>query len=704
MRGDLLALTPEDLELYSNRGTVRRALSEIENGEPALSKFTELENSLTFEWSDQVTCNFDATVDFRKSNCSCSSITICRHLIRSVLYYQSIHQGSGEKSTTTEEARPTSTVREGGNLTVENQAPIQPTSDTSVETLQESWWPGEISDQSIIQSAKKAMIKQAEALFMEGQIAKVTGGPKPRINFLSLAHTVRFLVSGDIRYAVCDCSDEAPCSHAILAVKCFRLVEAKEESQLIETVVKEKPPTDSLNYIETCLNSFLNHGLNSSNKESIRLLTLAKQHSDQAHHYFISELLEDLLQYREQLILGDASIAPELLSTKLGELLARIDAARYREGTKPLPLALILGGKWNAPQAVKKISLTSLGSTAVQLRKQTTLTCYAIDNRTGQLCRIEKVSNNSTANQTSFEELARKPTIKSNSIADLAAANLLITGAKMSPSRILTIGRSPIVVNPHDYNWASLPASIFHNDFTELESTIEGEHPSFLTDKSSQTSLKVAKITACHQKRFDYAEHSLVASCEDQFGHVAMLKLGYRSRAAKGFELATQALSNISFELRYIAGFWGYEGTKLTVHPITLVFENAGSRIALQPAVAKTFNWPEDKTHSNQPLETSQSANLYSDILPSVETLRQIGMIVSKGLLRIDNRDIQVLKELLQDCDRCCSKLLYRAIAKVINIYEKAERSLYDEETELNKSIKELLLVCFVINQESSTL
>lgn len=696
MRRDLLALTQEDLELYSNRGTVRRALSEIENGEPALLKFTELEDSLTFEWSDQVTCNFDAKVELRKSICSCSSITICRHLIRSVLHYQAFNRSSSEKSTTVEEA--------SANLSVDSQASDQPTSNTSVQALQQSWWPGEISDQSIIQCAKKAIIKQAETLFTDGQIAKVTGGSKPRINFLSLAHTVRFLVNGDIRYAVCDCSDEAPCSHSILAVKCFRLVEAKEESQLIETVVKEKPPTDSLNVIETCLSSFLNHGLESTNKESIRLLTLAKQQCEQTHHYFISELLEDLLQYREQLIRGDASIAPELLSTKLGELLARIDAARYREGAKPLPLALILGGKWNAPQAVKKISLTSLGCTAVQLRKQTILTCYAIDSRTGQLCRIEKVHNNITANQTSFEELARKPIIKSNSIADLAAANLLITGAKLSPSRILTIGRSPIVVNPHDYNWTSLPASIFHNDFTELESTIAGEHPSFLTDKSSQSSLKVAKITACQQKCFDYAEQSLVASCEDQFGHIALLKLGYRSRAAKGFELAMQALSSSSFELRYIAGFWGYAGTKLTVHPMTLVFENASSRIAIQPAVARTFNWPEEKMQSNQPLDTSQSADLCSDILPSVETLRQVGMIVTKGLLRIDSRDIQVLKELLQDCDSCCSKLLYRAIAKVINIYEKAEQSVTDEEAELNKSIKELLLVCFVINQESSTL
>ncbi|MFA7339235.1 MAG: hypothetical protein WC028_20820 [Candidatus Obscuribacterales bacterium] len=685
MRNDLLALTQEDLELYSNRGTVRRALSEIENGEPALSKFTELEDSLTFEWSDQVTCIFDAKVDLRKSNCSCSSITICRHLIRSVLHYQTIRWSSSAKETTTVDV------------------PIQPIAENSQQGLQQPWWPGEISDQSIAQCAKKAMIKQAEVLFAEGQIATVSGGSKPRINFLSLAHTVRFLVSGDIRYAVCDCNDEAPCAHAILAVKCFRLVEAKENSQLIETVIKEKPPTDSLNVIEACLNSFLNHGLDSSNKESIRLLTLAKQHSDQLHHYFISELLEDLLQYREQLLLGDASMAPELLSTKLGELLARIDAARYRQGPKPLPLALVLGGKWNAPQAVKKISLTSLGSTAVQLRKQTVLTCYAIDSRTGQLCRIEKVYNNNAASQTSFEELARKPIIKSNSIADLAAANLLVTGAKLSPSRILTIGRSPLVVNPHDYNWASLPASIFHTDFTELESTLEGEHPSFLTDKSLQSSLKVAKINACHQKRFDYAEQSLVASCEDQFGHLAMLKLGYRSRAARGFELATQALSSNNFELRYIAGFWGYAGTKLTVHPITLVFENAGSRLALQPAVARTFNWPEANKNNNHALETSQSTNLNSDILPSVETLRQVGVIVSKGLLRIDSRNIQVLKELLQECDMCCSKLLHRAIEKVINIYEQSEQSFIDGETELNKSIKELLLVCFVINQESST-
>ena len=55
-----------------------------------------------------------------------------------------------------------------------------------------------------------------------------------------------------------------------------------------------------------------------------------------------------------------------------------------------------------------------------------------------------------------FCRLARPALVKGASLADLGAGQLLIQGAKRSPSHRLIIGRARAVVNPQAFAWEQL--------------------------------------------------------------------------------------------------------------------------------------------------------------------------------------------------------------------------------------------------------
>src|SRR5215469_4572669 len=87
-RTDLLALTQDDLADLSNRGTVKRALRELESGSPVCQIDETAEGEVVVSWSDGVTCRFGAGDSVHGAVCSSGVSGVSRHVIRSVLAYQ----------------------------------------------------------------------------------------------------------------------------------------------------------------------------------------------------------------------------------------------------------------------------------------------------------------------------------------------------------------------------------------------------------------------------------------------------------------------------------------------------------------------------------------------------------------------------------------------------------------------------------------
>ena len=91
VRIDLLSLSPEDLELYSNRGNVRRAIKESEDPTLICEWKEDKQGNLEAYWSDDAHCVLEVGKTLREARCSCPAGTLCRHIIRTVLAYQKTH-------------------------------------------------------------------------------------------------------------------------------------------------------------------------------------------------------------------------------------------------------------------------------------------------------------------------------------------------------------------------------------------------------------------------------------------------------------------------------------------------------------------------------------------------------------------------------------------------------------------------------------
>ncbi|MUG95660.1 hypothetical protein F7734_26210 [Scytonema sp. UIC 10036] len=81
LRSDLLALTADDLTVLSNRGLVKRALKEIEEGRVSSTITEDARGNVIVRWSDEVECVVPAGEELSDKHCSCSAIAVCRHVI-----------------------------------------------------------------------------------------------------------------------------------------------------------------------------------------------------------------------------------------------------------------------------------------------------------------------------------------------------------------------------------------------------------------------------------------------------------------------------------------------------------------------------------------------------------------------------------------------------------------------------------------------
>jgi hypothetical protein len=102
-RADLLSLTTDDLVILSNRGLVRRAQQELQSGEVTFELREDDTGTVAVRWSDGAECVLPAQRVIGDGRCNCAAVTICRHLIRSVLAYQQMAASGQEQAAEAEQ-------------------------------------------------------------------------------------------------------------------------------------------------------------------------------------------------------------------------------------------------------------------------------------------------------------------------------------------------------------------------------------------------------------------------------------------------------------------------------------------------------------------------------------------------------------------------------------------------------------------------
>jgi hypothetical protein len=674
MRVDLLQLTQEDLELFSNRGTVRRASAECEAGDPPLNSIEEAAGTIAFDWQDSCRCTIPAGKSLNEATCTCSATGICRHIVRSVLAYQATHSRAREN---------------------------------------DQWWPGAISDTVLTDAFKPAILKRARELVEQGQLVRLTCGRRPVARFISLAHTVRFIVPDNVQYAVCDCRDQQPCMHVAMAVMCFRLTTANIAQITIETGHRVKfEAAGWITKLEEALTSLISTGFASSSaSETLRRLQQLIIEATDTGSFFIAELLDEIIESRDQQLRGDAQFSPEKLAALLGELLCRLDAAQTKSDERTVPVNLLLGGKWNAPSLIKTANMTALGSIVSDSRQAVEIAVYALEKRSGEIVSIVKtVANQPGDDQPSFQKLSQRMIAGTVSLATLAASNVIVKNSKMTASREIKLSNSQLSTSPQDYSWNLLNPSIYFEDLNELQLSLNTEFPSYLSQRTASSALRVLKVAETGLASFRYENQNVDTTLLDASGNACHMALQYRSRGSEGFELTLKLLNDPAYKLIYVAGLWTLQNG-LTVRPAGLIFEVGGERIMLQPDIGFVRGLSEQPTV----VPEGQHVDMLSDQLepsfasfdpydlPITECMRTLGQLMVKGILRGGPIDLRQLAMLQQQCEAGHSRLLGPAIDSYIDscaLHDAQPQDLDKARKNVCERFKRFLVVTFLLSSE----
>ncbi|MGC4047913.1 MAG: SWIM zinc finger family protein [Armatimonas sp.] len=549
MRADLLALDDDALIALSNRGNFKRAQAELESVTVDLCEADD--GTVTARWSDDITCTLLRNRPLTDARCTCPSPTLCRHIIRTVLAYR------GQVS----EHAPPAPVLSGSAGTGEpaNLSP-EPSSGTPVPPKAEYTGAG---------GAVMLLFSPAPGRFCR-DLSLWCGT-------MNSGATVRFLVPGDLNYALCDCGSTPPCIHARAALA---LLESGASGLVVlgETVVSPA----ALKSADDALKALLPVGLASAPGSLFDRLRRAEEELRRAGLPWPADILTEIVQLKTAYDSRDARFDSADMARLTGEFLLRSTVLQEGKGAVP---ALFVGGSIS-DKALKLESarLVGLGCGVEVRRGGVRLTTYLLDEVSGRVCGVvrdvaDPAEDEKIAPRAYFE-LAKSPASKGISLAELSGSHVLVRGVNRSAAGILALARATIGVNPQGFAWEKLRGSCVVSGFAEAMAHDNTRPPVALRPRRLGESLIIAPIASVEAVGFDAAAQAVVALVKDPEGTEARLFHPFRSRGASGTEALLKALSGT---VKFVAGMW----RNGSLEPVGLVIEDeTGTRRLVQPHIA----------------------------------------------------------------------------------------------------------------------
>jgi hypothetical protein len=568
MRPDLLALTIDDLTTLSNRGLVKRAQQELQLPDLTGEIVEDSLGNLTVDWSDEICCKLPAQTTLSQSQCSCPATSLCRHLLRSVLFYQS---QSSCKST------------EVSNAVIDRIESLD------ISPTNSDWNPASITDETLQKYYTKATLTKLRSQFEAGQVIGVHCGTKPTAHLHSLSLNLRFLVPDDIRYTHCDCDEAAACSHVPLAVWAFRQLPASCRQGLISTELQPLSiPTALLDDLELHLLELADVGIVGMNQILRDRLARLEQRCRSAGLIWIAEILVDLLQAHDYYQQHDAQFDIDRVVNYVAELLIRSDAIRHHDRVQnPVPLLFVRGSAQDTTVAIGSARLVGLGCGATLQSAGATLTTYLQDVDSGTVVAMSRYFANPDDNlePKPLWQLAQHSMSKGIQLGEIGAGQVLIKGGKRTPSYQLIPGRTPMSLNPQSYQWEKLRSPLLINDFGELIDRLQELPPRELRPRRVTERLQVLAVSEVRSIDFDPVSQTVRSIVADKLGHQAEIVHPYTHRSRFGVEAMLSQLQQPD-TLKFISAQVCLDAGGLVLAPMALVFETGTVRQLLQPWIA----------------------------------------------------------------------------------------------------------------------
>ncbi|MBL9152556.1 MAG: hypothetical protein JNK37_08730 [Verrucomicrobiales bacterium] len=585
-RPDLAALTPDDLGALANRGLVKRAQKEVDTGEFTAAWTESEDGTITAAWSDGPHCVLPGGKTLKDARCDCPALDLCRHLLRTVLAWQARRAGAGD-------AEP---------------------------PVAEAWNPARMSDALIEAQAGKTARDRAETLWNQGILAELLVAVKPSARFHCPGHTVRFPVPDDLRYAHCSCSDPAPCPHAVLAARAFRLLPEGDTSGIVSAGQIDAPADpEPLDSGADCVRELFRHGLSSlapAWRDRLRRVSAASLP-------WPAQILEELAEDYDRYAARDAGFSPESMLLRAGEYLLRGDA--ILAPAAPVPQAFIRGQKADRDTEIGSARFIGLGATVIESRAGTALHVYLQELDSGHAVTVtrEFAEPPGTPRKT-CHQLARTSAVKDASLASLAAGQLVTQGGKRTAAGRLVIGRARAVVNPQNFAWEQLKAPLLVEDFAEIAARLRLLPPACFRPRRAGSDFHVCPLQAIEGAHFDPGANAIVAALVDPAGNRATLIHPWTERGAGGAESLLAELQSGAAPV-FVAG---HVSPGIVFRPTALVFAGENARRAVLPWIG------EHKTGATGP-----RSGLTSDPRVYAEATELLTALLLQGAARLAQRD-----------------------------------------------------------------
>ncbi|MCB9609649.1 MAG: hypothetical protein H6716_23860 [Polyangiaceae bacterium] len=600
-RADLLALTAEDLAALTNRGTVKRAQKELQSDELEFQVRDADDGDLVVVWSNGVSCTFVRGKTIKDAICTSGLNGITRHVIRSVLAYQSQQQAdaSGEPG---------------------DSAPSGPAS---------SWDPGQISDEQLEQHFGKAAVSKARRRFEAGVLLELIRGAKPTVRFLEESITLRFLVEGDLGYVTGDCAERQLSLWCAVAVWGFRELSAEKVAGIVsvhQTRVTDR--REEVSQIEELLDELGRDGFAGLAPTWRARCSRAEAVARKAGLIWPAEIMLELLEQQELYVQRDARFEPRLCVELLGELTARCRA--IANSTTSIPQALIRGSQADSVAEIAGGRMIGLGLGIVAWKRHATLSVYLQDADLGSVMSVERSFAEEDADKPArdFETLAATSIRRNLSLAGLTTSQLLLKAGKRTPSGRLLLPRgvSSMGVNPQDFQWEQLKAPLAADSFAQLQARYLELPPSYLRPRRRTENLHVVALARASEPGFEPAMQVLTATLHDTAGGRARLVHPYHDRGRAGFGRLLRTLTSMGEQVRYVCGHVRSVRDTLELQPVSLIYEHEGRRLSLLPWIADANSvTPADEQLLNDELDDERD--------PVADQLQDLRDAVADALL-----------------------------------------------------------------------
>ena len=723
-RQDLLALSDEDLSLLSNKGTVKRARREVEEKTIDAVISESEDGTVRIDWSEGVTCTFLPNVRLSERLCNCAATEICRHIVRAIIFYQ---QQSKDRPASDEAGKKEASEFIEGNKGSENQdanlkpsnsknsdsensgeavvveldetrissinlkadSPLAKTNKDGESKQTENWDPGTITDASIENLFKPAVLKRAQTLLSQGQLVQLVKAKKPLATFLSLGISIRFLVPNDIRYTVCNCKEEQPCVHSALAVWSFRKLQS--DTGIIFTGSKsEQFETQLINVVESEIMSLVELGFSGISAMGMNNFKDAMNKCQKAKLYSSAEIIEQIVEDWQKYKEVDAQFSEELLLESIAELIARHDF--LTSGSAALPFLMVKGLSAERSTLLASTRLIGLGCGINQKKKHTIISAYLQDEATGSLCAVvQRNAQKETSEQdASYHALGSRMQYKSQSISDIGRSAILAKAVKLTTRREVSFGRNPFLSAVQNFDWSQLKAPVLAESFSELRQLAATAAPPYLGLRVIGSGIHAIAIDRVESACFSILDQTVTAQLVDHSGQIATLSHPYMSRGASGVEHTLKELLRQDQRCVYVSGEVISRARGLLMRPIGLVFEdNDGKRHLCQP-------WT-DKDETTQVVSAADSQTLNERHSELARLVQQLGDFLSAillwGLNNTNNDSVKRLDALQIQASRLGSQLILHHL-KILQA--EMERKLHDPQWNAKVAAKQFLKLCVV--------